>query len=90
MLGRNMLGLAPVWSGYIMLIRSGRKPPPADGMRCGGRPCAPDMKRWAPPARRLAGLWCVCCPSYVVITVDGSWYDRSTRFFTPHLGVVHL
>lgn len=85
MLGRNMLGFAP---GCIMAIRSGRKPA-ADGMRCGGSECAVGMKRWAPPARRLAGLWCVCCPSYVVITVDGSWYDRSTRFFTPHLGVVH-
>ena len=81
-----MLGFAPM-AGCIMLIRSGRK---LDGIRwCGGSPYAFGMKRCAPPARRLAGLWCVCCPSYVVITVDGSWYDRSTRFFTPHLGVVH-
>ena len=85
-----MLGFALTMAGCIMLIkfRSGRKLD--DGMvKCGGSACALDMKRCAPPARRLAGLWCVCWPSYVVITVDGSWYDRSTRFFTPHLGVVH-
>jgi hypothetical protein len=82
-----MLGLAPMEIGCIMLIMSVRKP--ADGTRCGGRPCVLGMKKCPPAARRLAGLWCVCCPSYVVITVDGSWYDRSTRFFTPHFGVVH-
>lgn len=82
-----MLGLG--YGMRIMLISSGWNAP--DGMRCGGgSPWRPGgMKRCAALPRRLAGLWCVCCPSYVVITVDGSWYDRSTRFFTPHLGVVH-
>lgn len=39
---------------------------------------------------RTAGLWCVCWPSYVVTTSEGSSEHRSTLFFTKHLLLVHL
>jgi hypothetical protein len=53
------------------------------------RPCAAcAARRWVLP-RSVAGMGCVCLPSYVVITTAGSWYDRSTRFFTRHRCVVH-
>jgi hypothetical protein len=53
------------------------------------RPCAAcAARRWVLP-RSVAGMGCVCLPSYVVITTAGSWYDRSTRFFTGHRCVVH-
>lgn len=37
----------------------------------------------------VAGLTCVCVPSYVVITSPVSSADRSTRFRTGHFGFVH-
>ncbi|KAM7514278.1 hypothetical protein LguiA_003861 [Lonicera macranthoides] len=32
---------------------------------------------------------CACLPSYVVITILGSSANRSTRFFTLQLSIVH-
>jgi len=36
----------------------------------------------------IIGLGCMCCPSYVVTTIDGSSDDLSTLFFTPQPALV--
>ena len=51
--------------------------------------CSCAARRWVLLPRSVDGMGCVCLPSYVVITTAGSWCDRSTRFFTGHLCVVH-
>jgi hypothetical protein len=54
--------------------------------------CSPDAgSSGASDAPRdpVAGLTCVCVPSYVVITSPVSSADRSTLFLTGHFGFVH-
>lgn len=46
---------------------------------------------WTMPGvqRGKVTVWWQCWPSYVVITIEGSSDERSTRFFTAHLLFVH-
>lgn len=92
--GWNIMGLLEsgrfgflIWSNWGRNKLWGKVGPIADG---DAKNEGDKIAAAAALPRRFAGHSWLCWPSYVVTTIDGSWNDLSTRFFTVHFWVVHL